>query len=202
MEKTCYRILGVPPDASSAEIRRAFRCQARRCHPDTAAPGMANQTRFQELLAAYRLLGSPSKRACYDAQLAKNRSCTGTFLRRRLGKFCATRWLWLKTAFGPFFNDSENRVAPVSYSQPSEKTWSRKQFSGPAFGEVLAAHQRVAPSRYMLCEDGIIRPKNTVDMRTRQRPSRPPRSNLTVALRSWRGMLLVLLVGVWEVFRR
>lgn len=67
MEKTCYQILAVPPGASFAEIQRAFRRQARRFHPDTAAPGMADEVRFQELLAAYRLLGSPVRRARYDA---------------------------------------------------------------------------------------------------------------------------------------
>lgn len=60
-----YAILGVAPDASQDEIRRAFRRQARRWHPDcNGSPDAAE--RMAKLNEAYDALGDPKKRAAYD----------------------------------------------------------------------------------------------------------------------------------------
>jgi len=57
-----YDILGVPPDASEAEIRAAYRSRAKKAHPD--AGGSAGE--FSELGAAVRVLTNPDARARYD----------------------------------------------------------------------------------------------------------------------------------------
>lgn len=202
MEQTCYQILAVPPGASSAEIRRAFRRQARRCHPDTAPLETADEARFQELLAAYRLLSSPLKRANYDAQLSCARVATSGSLLRGLRKLCRSRWCWFKASVRLGARASTVRPTSVRYRPSPVKVWVRDQPSGPTFGQVLAARQQTESSGYVLCEDGIIRQKNAVGERKRVWPSRPRRSSLTVVLRSWWGVLLVLMVGCWEVFRR
>ncbi|OEU52489.1 MAG: hypothetical protein BA871_12935 [Desulfuromonadales bacterium C00003096] len=208
MVKTCYQILAVPFDSSSAEIQRAFRRQARRCHPDTAPPGAADAARFQELLVAYRLLNSPSKRAHYDAQMAASRSAVSGSLLGSWRKLWRLRWQWLMTFFRRSANSSPVREASTPCRPPDRvRTRNRERSCWPTFGEVLAVRQKAESSCYVLCEDGIIRPKSAVGESRlgESRPGRPLRSqrpNLTVVLRGWWGGLLMLMIGCWEVFRR
>ncbi len=62
-----YEILGVPKGASEAEIKKAFRTLAKKHHPDTKGGDMAAKRRFQEISAAYDILGDKEKRAKFDA---------------------------------------------------------------------------------------------------------------------------------------
>lgn len=60
-----YAELGVSHNASSEEIRRAYRRIARRSHPDVNRdPGGAEQ--FAAAARAYAILGDPRQRADYD----------------------------------------------------------------------------------------------------------------------------------------
>lgn len=62
-----YQVLGVAKSASEAEIKKAFRGLAKKHHPDTH-PGDENaKKRFQEISAAYDVLGDKEKRAKFDA---------------------------------------------------------------------------------------------------------------------------------------
>jgi DnaJ-class molecular chaperone len=62
-----YKVLGVSKTASEAEIKKAFRQLAKKHHPD-AHPGDAKaKQRFQEISAAYDVIGDKEKRAKYDA---------------------------------------------------------------------------------------------------------------------------------------
>lgn len=63
-KKDYYKILGVPENASEAEIKRAFRRKARELHPDRA--GERATRAFQELQEAYDVLRDEEKRASYD----------------------------------------------------------------------------------------------------------------------------------------
>src|SRR5580692_6563978 len=64
--KDYYDILGVAPDASGEEIKRAYRALARRHHPDVAADKSKAEHRFKEINEAYEVLSDPNKRAQYD----------------------------------------------------------------------------------------------------------------------------------------
>lgn len=48
-----YRVLGVPPDASTVDVKRAYRRLAKRHHPDA---GEGSVARFLEVQAAYEVL--------------------------------------------------------------------------------------------------------------------------------------------------
>lgn len=60
-----YEVLGISRSASEVEIKRAFRTQARKFHPDVNKSSDA-ETRFKEINEAYEVLGDPSKRSMYD----------------------------------------------------------------------------------------------------------------------------------------
>lgn len=63
--KDYYAILGVPRDAGAEDIKKAFRQQARRYHPDVAKDAGA-EAKFKEINEAYEVLGDPEKRRKYD----------------------------------------------------------------------------------------------------------------------------------------
>ncbi len=67
MAKDYYGILGLPRNASDAEIKKAYRKLAMQYHPDRN-PGKekwANE-KFKEINEAYGVLGDPQKRKQYD----------------------------------------------------------------------------------------------------------------------------------------
>lgn len=62
---TTPRVLGVSRDASTLEIRRAYRRLARQHHPDRN-PEPDGAARFRTLAEAYAVLNHPVRRARYD----------------------------------------------------------------------------------------------------------------------------------------
>src|SRR5262249_4664691 len=61
-----YEVLGVSKTASAAEIKSAFRRQAKKLHPDANKHDPRAATRFAELNAAYEILGEEGKRRAFD----------------------------------------------------------------------------------------------------------------------------------------
>jgi DnaJ-class molecular chaperone len=61
-----YEVLGVSKTASEAEIKKAFRGLAKKHHPDTKGGDAAAQKRFQEISAAYDIVGDKEKRTKFD----------------------------------------------------------------------------------------------------------------------------------------
>jgi hypothetical protein len=62
-----YDVLGVPPDATRAEVRRAYLALAREHHPDRVGGSL---DRMQALNQAWETLGDPDLRRRYDRTLA------------------------------------------------------------------------------------------------------------------------------------
>lgn len=61
-----YRTLGVGREASTEEIKKAFRRIARETHPDTNPGDPAAEAKFREAAEAYEVLSDPERRARYD----------------------------------------------------------------------------------------------------------------------------------------
>lgn len=64
--KDYYETLGVPRDASTADIKKAFRKLARQHHPDVAKDKKAAEEKFKEINEANEVLSDPEKRKKYD----------------------------------------------------------------------------------------------------------------------------------------
>jgi molecular chaperone DnaJ len=62
-----YALLGVGRDASSEDIKRAYRKLARQYHPDFNSGDVHAEERFKEVTKAYSVLSDPEKRQRYDA---------------------------------------------------------------------------------------------------------------------------------------
>ena len=58
----CYKILGVPQNATASEIKRAYRKKAKELHPDLSS-GAETSAQFQELVKAYEILSDAKQRS-------------------------------------------------------------------------------------------------------------------------------------------
>ncbi|GLF95902.1 molecular chaperone DnaJ [Streptomyces yaizuensis] len=66
VEKDYYKVLGVPKDATEAEIKKAYRKLAREFHPDANKGDSSAEERFKEISEANDILGDPKRRKEYD----------------------------------------------------------------------------------------------------------------------------------------
>lgn len=61
-----YEVLGVPKDANSATIKKAYYELAKKYHPDSSSSTPESSKKFAEISAAYEVLRDEKKRAQYD----------------------------------------------------------------------------------------------------------------------------------------
>ncbi|MFJ6279978.1 DnaJ C-terminal domain-containing protein [Arthrobacter subterraneus] len=67
VDKDFYKILGVPKDASDADIKKAYRKLARKHHPDQNQSTGGSDRMFKDISEAYSVLSDPEERQQYDA---------------------------------------------------------------------------------------------------------------------------------------
>ena len=61
-----YEVLGVPKNASDAELKKAYRVIAKKYHPDMNPGDEEAEAKFKEASEAYKVLSDPDSRAKYD----------------------------------------------------------------------------------------------------------------------------------------
>ncbi|SDO99890.1 molecular chaperone DnaJ [Actinacidiphila guanduensis] len=66
LEKDLYKVLGVPKDATEAEIKKAYRKLAREFHPDANKGDAKAEERFKEISEANDVLSDAKRRKEYD----------------------------------------------------------------------------------------------------------------------------------------
>jgi DnaJ family protein B protein 4 len=69
MSKDYYAVLGLSKDATAKDIKKAYREQALKHHPDRcdSSEKETAQKKFQEIGEAYEVLSDPEKKRVYDA---------------------------------------------------------------------------------------------------------------------------------------
>lgn len=105
MSADYYATLGVDRDAGDAEIKRAFRAQARQLHPDVNRHDPEAEEKFKEINAAYEVLSDPQKRAMYDRFGTTRPQDVGGF-----GGFSDFGFDPVSDIFGMFFGDTAARA--------------------------------------------------------------------------------------------
>jgi molecular chaperone DnaJ len=65
-DKDYYQALGVPKNASAAEVKKAYRKLAQQHHPDRNRGDKDSEERFKEVSSAYDVLSDPERRKQYD----------------------------------------------------------------------------------------------------------------------------------------
>jgi molecular chaperone DnaJ len=68
MKKDYYKILGVHPNASAAEIKKSYRQLALKYHPDKTFGDKLSEAHFKEIQEAYRVLSNDKRRTDYNRQ--------------------------------------------------------------------------------------------------------------------------------------
>ena len=64
--KDYYRVLGVTPQATEDDIKKAFRSLARKYHPDVAKDKKSAEEKFKEINEANEVLSNPESRRKFD----------------------------------------------------------------------------------------------------------------------------------------
>ena len=66
MKQDYYEILGISKAASSSEIKKAYRKNAIKYHPDKNPGDKTSETNFKKAAEAYEILSDPDKKSRYD----------------------------------------------------------------------------------------------------------------------------------------
>ena len=69
LQRNYYEVLGLPPGATTDEIKKKYRELARKFHPDVVQDKVLGQRVFTQINQAYSVLGNPERRAEYNSTL-------------------------------------------------------------------------------------------------------------------------------------
>ncbi len=76
--KDYYAVLGVPYDADSIAVKKAYRSLVKRFHPDCRPEDETAEERFKEIQEAYEVLKDPQRRLAYDTACGRRKASTHT----------------------------------------------------------------------------------------------------------------------------
>jgi len=133
-----YKILNVPENATTKEIKKAFRNKSLNCHPDKFPNDPKKEEQFKELSEAYQTLSDAGLRSKYDANIRSNPGREQT-ARRREG---------MRTNRDEFFkdmNDYNNRKNKSQFSKSRTYTYTKTE--NDIFGRKQSYYKHQRPER-------------------------------------------------------
>ncbi|KGG24753.1 MULTISPECIES: DnaJ domain-containing protein [unclassified Prochlorococcus] len=74
-----WSLLGVSPDSDASQLKRAFRREARRWHPDLNGNDSHAEERFKLVNEAYAVLSDPRRRAAWQGSLSTEQAFSDPF---------------------------------------------------------------------------------------------------------------------------
>lgn len=77
-EQELYTVLGISPNATSSDVKRAYRLLARKYHPDVSKDSKAGEV-FKSIRHAYEVLSNEATRTQYDQELKFHEDTDGPF---------------------------------------------------------------------------------------------------------------------------
>lgn len=105
MAQDPYRVLGVAPGASAAEIKSAYRSLVKQHHPDTADAAGHDPALILAINAAWEVLGDPDARQQFDngrsERAARSAVSTASAPRKRSAAADADLEHWLEQVYSP-----------------------------------------------------------------------------------------------------
>lgn len=78
LQRNHYEVIGVPPTATTDEIKKKYRELARQFHPDVVKDKDLGQRIFTQINQAYRVLADPERRTQYDTTLLADKVRNGS----------------------------------------------------------------------------------------------------------------------------
>lgn len=72
LQRNYYEVLGLPPGATTDQIKKKYRELARKFHPDVVQDKVLGQRVFTQINQAYSVLGNPERRAQYNGTLSSS----------------------------------------------------------------------------------------------------------------------------------
>ncbi|MGI4789193.1 MAG: DnaJ domain-containing protein [Janthinobacterium lividum] len=78
LQRNYYEVLGLPPGATTDQIKKKYRELARKFHPDVVQDKALGQRVFTQINQAYSVLGDPERRAQYNGTLQTDAAPNGS----------------------------------------------------------------------------------------------------------------------------
>jgi molecular chaperone DnaJ len=147
-----YLILGLGPDASTADIKRAYRRLVRRYHPGINPGDRAAEVMYQQVMEAYETLVDPGRRRQYDtaAPPQGEQGEAGQFVFAEFD-FSATRHGAQASTFTELFADVLHPISAVDQMRPEIGADIHVSLTLSFAEAVQGVERQVLVTRQVLC---------------------------------------------------
>jgi molecular chaperone DnaJ len=148
-----YAILGLPVDASEADIKRAYRRLSRRYHPGVNPGDRAAEEMFRQISEAYETLINPERREQYDASGGHSRASRAQAVSLQFTEFdfsVAAHGPQAAT-FAELFSDVLHPIAPQGQGRPERGADVHALIAIDFVDSVRGVDRQVVVTRQLIC---------------------------------------------------